>query len=90
MDFHRFSYMCWHLSGRNLGKTVFSLQGITEMNVAWNFVKEMKSNSNIDEIIWTRHEEDGKVYDETLHLIKKNGDWLKNDIVEWNKTKNKI
>lgn len=90
MKFHTCESLCWHLYGKKLKKVIFSLNGITDMNIAWNFVKEMKSNSDVDEIIWTRHNQNGDVCDETLHLIKKNGEWLKNDIVGWNKIKNKV
>jgi hypothetical protein len=90
MKFHTCEPLCWHLCGKKLKKIIFSLSGVTDMNVAWNFVKEMKSNPDIDEIVWARHNQNGDVCDETLHLIKKNGEWLKNDIAGWSKIKNKI
>ncbi len=87
MKSHTCVPLCWHLYGKNLKKTICSLQEIVDMNIAWDFVKEMKNNPEIDEIIWTQYNQNVNVHDEILHLIKKDGGWLRNDIIDWNKNK---
>lgn len=74
---------CWHLIAKSKGVDIHTNYRFSFIGQAWDFIKEMKDNPLIDEIIWTIHKESGEVYDEPVHLKRKNGEWLKSDIEDW-------
>lgn len=83
MNLHICKDICWHLIAKNnLRNVVFQLYEVTEIGKAWEFVKQMKREDGIVEIIWSRYQ-NGKLQDEPAHLKYQDGVWVRNDIAEW-------